>query len=36
MKKILIVLMLMIGAFAYPYNDETANKIMELYNNLEN
>jgi hypothetical protein len=35
MKKIIIVLMLLIGSFAYSYNDETANKIMELYNKVE-
>ena len=34
MKKLVIVLMFIIGMFAYSYNDETANKIMEAYNKV--
>ena len=35
MKKILIALILLIGTFAYSYNDKLANDIMANYNNIE-
>ena len=35
MKKILVILMLLIGSFAYSYNDEFANEIFANYNKIE-
>lgn len=35
MKKILIALILLIGTFAYSYNDKLANDIMANYNSIE-
>ena len=35
MKKILIALIILIGTFAYSYNDKLANDIMANYNNIE-
>lgn len=35
MKKILIVLMMVVGSFTYSYNDEFANEIFRNYNKID-